>query len=106
MDSVGKTAGSGQSRQYWKQAEEGLNNEGIAITVKFRQEATFSELVDCALQTWNQSFHFTQIVSFGNDFFLQSGKDIKDEVFEDTASQMAHAFQRFSAGCQSPQRED
>jgi hypothetical protein len=79
--------------------------EGIAIIVKFQQCATFSELVDLALQTWNQSFHFTQIISFGNDLFLESGKHIKDEVFEDTALQMAHAFQRFSAGCQSPQRE-
>ena len=105
MDSIGKTAGSGQNRQYWKQAEEGLNEEGIAIIVKFQQGASFSELVDLALQTWNQSFHFTQIISFGNDLFLQSGTHIKDEVFENSASQMAHAFQRFSAGCESPQRE-
>ena len=83
LDSIGKTAGSGASRQYWRNVETNLKTQGIDITVRLEQGAGFERLVQLALEAVeNESFYFTQIVSFGNDLFLQSGDHVTDAAFE------------------------
>ena len=105
MDSVGKTAGKGQNRQYWKDSVWALQKEGIAVTVVFWQGATVQQLVELAEANWNQEFHHTMLISFGNNFFTAQGVHITEQQWQAEKERIVQALQRFSRNCRSPVQE-
>ena len=77
MDSIGKTAGAGASRQYWKDAKNVLRqNHNMDLDVKFLPGAGLHELCEQAIGV-DDTYDYQLLLSFANDLVTQAGQNVQ-----------------------------
>ena len=96
MDSIGKVAGTGASRQYWPQVVERLQqHHNIELHVEFVFGGGLHELCQKAVGNDN-TYDFHLLLSFANDLVDQAGRNVPDSEWQATKPQMISALRQLS----------
>ena len=96
MDSIGKTIGSGASRQYWKEVAEVLRqHHNMELHVSFHQGAGLQALCQEAVGIGDM-YDFQLLLSFGNDLISQAGQNVPIMMWQAIKPQMISALRQLS----------
>ena len=104
MDSIGKTAGTGRSRQYFGEVRKILEqHHQIELDVLFHQGAGLTDLIFAALSKIesNQANEYDVILllSFGNDLVSQAGYNVKEAQWPTHRDKLYASMQQFASRC-------
>ena len=101
MDSIGKTAGSGSSRQYYREVVDELERlHQIRLVVRFLPSHGLEKLCQQAISDLADEFHFLLLLSFGNDLVTQAGHNVPDQQWLRRKPEVLGALARLRARLQ------